>query len=201
LQIAPLNAGVPHGYTLEENAEELIDMAWVKFTQTLNQTEMQPLREALVLLYELIGEHNTKLTIKAFINKRAEWWAANLQDNPLQLLQNLCGEDGQRDARLLLWKDQSLLSQIATLAKLLGQGTTANKNMATTIERALSEANGLTSFELIWGALIKAVGGKLEGVNACNLGDLILTCYSNLSRISNQTPWEFSIPKGIVYPF
>jgi hypothetical protein len=43
-------------------------MAWVKFTQTLNQTEMQPLREALVLLYECIGEHNTKLTIKAFIN-------------------------------------------------------------------------------------------------------------------------------------
>jgi ATP-dependent helicase/nuclease subunit A len=158
LQIAPLNAGVPHGYSLEENAEELIDMAWVKFTQSLNQTETQPLREALVLLYELIGEHNTKLTIKAFINKRAEWWAANLQDNPLHSLQELCGEDGQRDARLLLWKDQSLLSQIAALAKLLGQGTTANKNVATTIERDLSEANGLASFEIIWGALIKADG-------------------------------------------
>lgn len=158
LQIAPLNAGVPHGYALEENAEELIDMAWVKFTQTLNQTEMQPLREALVLLYELIGEHNTKLTIKAFINKRAEWWAANLQANPLQLLQDLCGEDGQRDARLLLWEDQALLSQIATLAKLLGQGTPANQKVATTIERALSEAKSLTSFELIWGAFIKKDG-------------------------------------------
>jgi ATP-dependent helicase/nuclease subunit A len=158
LQIAPLNAGVPHGYALEENAEELIDMAWIKFTQTLNQTEMQPLREALVLLYELIGEHNTKLTIKAFINKRAEWWAANLQNNPLQSLQDLCGEDGQRDARLLLWKDQALLSQIAALAKLLGQGTPANQKVAASIERALSDANGLASFEIIWGALIKADG-------------------------------------------
>jgi len=55
LQIAPLNAGVPHGYALEENAEELIDMAWVKFTQTLNQTEMQALREALVALVQLYG--------------------------------------------------------------------------------------------------------------------------------------------------
>ena len=158
LQIAPLNAGVPHGYALEENAEELIDMAWVKFTQTLNQTEMQALREALVLLYELIGEHNTKLTIKAFINKRAEWWAANLQDNPLQSLQDLCGEDGQRDARLLLWKDQSLLSQIAALAKLLGQGTTPNQKIATTIERAVTEANGLVGFEVVWSAFITTEG-------------------------------------------
>lgn len=158
LQIAPLNAGVPHGYALEENAEELIDMAWVKFTQTLKQTEVQPLREALVMLYEAIGEHNTKALIYAFVDKRAEWWAANQHGNPLQSLHDLCGEDGQRDARLLLWKDQSLLSQISFIAKLLGQGTAPNQKVATTIERAVTQANGLPDFEVLWGAFITSEG-------------------------------------------
>lgn len=158
LQIAPLNAGVPHGYALEENAEELIDMAWVKFTQTLKQTEEQSLREALVMLYELIGEHNTKAMIYSFIDKRAEWWATNQHGDPSRLLRDLCGEDGERDARLLLWEDQSLLNQIDSIAKLLGHGTAPNQKIATTIERAVTESNGLLGFEALWDAFITAEG-------------------------------------------
>ena len=158
LQIAPLHAGVPHGYALEENAEELIDMAWVKFTQTLKEVEVQPLRTALVMLYESIGEHNTKALIYAFVDKRAEWWAANEYGDPLQILRDCCGEDGERDARLLLWGDQSLLSQITSIAQLLGQGTAPNQKIATTIERAVTDANGLSGFEELWSAFITAEG-------------------------------------------
>ncbi|MFL9926434.1 UvrD-helicase domain-containing protein [Herbaspirillum lusitanum] len=168
LQIAPLAAGVPHGYTLTEKNGELLDEAYRRFMQSLRQPAQQALKSALLELYELAGDFNARNLLDAFIDKRAEWWASTLGDaadqpdadisdaemaeqdasSPLRWLAALCGADAQRDARLALW-DQSeshLRELITRLAMLLGQGSAENQKRATAIETALSNGAAMENF-------------------------------------------------------
>ncbi len=76
IQIAPLTAGVPHGYSLTDSSGELLSEAYSTFMQSLNDAEHAPLRAALLALYDSVGDFNAKKLLDAFIGKRAEWWAS-----------------------------------------------------------------------------------------------------------------------------
>ena len=151
LQIAPLASGVPHGYALTEKTGELLADAYLRFMQSLNDEENSQVRQDLLALYQLAGDFSTRKLLNAFIDKRAEWWAVIQQgvDAPLQWLRELCGEDAEIDARLSLWDDEKLLSQVKQIAWLLGQGSATNQKRATAIEMALTAGAAVVNFDAL----------------------------------------------------
>ncbi|GIZ52001.1 UvrD-helicase domain-containing protein [Noviherbaspirillum aridicola] len=152
LQIAPLAAGVPHGHALAETTGELLAEAWRGFMQSLLHEDNAALRDALERLYRLAGDHAARRLLDAFIERRAEWWAAT-QDGaggPLDDLRALCGVDGEEDARLGLWQDRRLTERLLDIAALLGQGASRNQERAQAIERALSDGPGLDAFSSLY---------------------------------------------------
>lgn len=146
VQIAPLSSGVPHGYSLTEASGELLTETYGRFMQSLNESGKHDIKTALSTLYELIGDWQAKKLLDAFVGKRAEWWAATQTGEPLAWLQELCGEDGECDARLQLWDDDKLTARIINIARLLGQGTQTNQKRATAIESALTAGASLSNF-------------------------------------------------------
>jgi len=151
LQIAPLASGVPHGYSLTETTGELLAEAYRRLMQGLRQPEGEAVKAALLDLYEMVGDATARNLLDAFIDKRAEWWAAIEGDTeepvaPLRWLQACCGEDALRDARLSLWERGDEVAAISQVAILLGQGSAANKTRAEAIERALSGPPSLEGF-------------------------------------------------------
>jgi ATP-dependent helicase/nuclease subunit A len=137
LQIAPLASEVPHGYTLTEASGDLLIEARNRFMELLNEDAYGPVQNALRELYALSGDHQANQLIDSFVDKRAEWWAAQCNGEPIDGLKDGCGVDGQTDARLSLWSNNDLKNQISDIARLLGQGSAKNKTRATAIEIAL----------------------------------------------------------------
>lgn len=149
VQIAPLASGVPHGYSLMEATGELMTDAYSRFMQSLNDDDNREVRQALMSLYEMVGDWNARRLLDAYIDKRAEWLAVALNGDgtPLEWLRELCGEDGITDARLALWNDEKLQASIKNIAWLLGRGTAVNQKRATAIEKALSAGASIESFD------------------------------------------------------
>lgn len=156
LQIAPLASGVPHGFTLEENVTELRDAAWLRFMQSLNDPSHAALRDALMTVYDIAGDWNGKDMIDAFIARRAEWWVASEAGDPMEALRELCGDDGLRDARLMLWEDRPLQNRLQHLASCLGKGTPAQQKTATALEQCISAGNSLEDFQSLVALLLTA---------------------------------------------
>jgi len=151
VQIAPLSSGVPHGYALTESTGELMMDAYSRFMQSLNDDEHVEVRQALMNLYDMVGDWNARRLLDAFVSKRAEWWAITQagRETPLEALRALCGEDGMVDARLALWDDDKLLTRIKTVAWLLGRGTAVNQKRATAIETALTAGASVDGFDAL----------------------------------------------------
>lgn len=147
IRLAPLVAGVPHGYALTERTGELLAEAYSRFMQGLNDTDKGSVKEAVQSLYRQAGDSTTRELLDAFVAKRAEWWAASRNGEPLAWLRELCGEDGERDARLTLWADELLVERVLGIARLLGQGTAVNQKRAVAIESALTSGASLQGFE------------------------------------------------------
>ncbi|MEC5217922.1 ATP-dependent helicase/nuclease subunit A [Actimicrobium sp. GrIS 1.19] len=185
IRLAPLASGVPHGFTLTEATGELSQDAYSRFLQSLNDAEHADVRAALQALYEQVGDWNTKRLLDAFVSKRAEWWAASQQGQPLDWLTALCGEDGRCDARLSLWQDAVLVKRLQTLAWLLGQGTQRNQDRAVALESALSDAPSLDGFMQIH-AQFWDDSGKPRG-NDHRRGKLFKAIEENLGENSGET--------------
>lgn len=151
IQIAPLAAGIPHGSRLTETTGALLAETYVRFMQLLRDGEASAVKEAMLTLYRMVGDHQARLLLYAFAEKRAEWWAATLEqaDAPLDMLLALCGDDALADARLGLWEDESLCACIRQIAALLGKGNTTNQQRATAIEKALSSSPCLDAFDAL----------------------------------------------------
>jgi ATP-dependent helicase/nuclease subunit A len=149
IQIAPLASGVPHGYTLTESTGELLQEAYNRLMQGLNEADNQAVKEALLTLYDKTGDWNTRKLLDTFLGKRAEWWAANLAGSPLEWLQELCGEDGEIDARMSLWSGDKLKQRVLNIAWLLGKGTQRNQDRAVHLESALSAPASIAAFDQI----------------------------------------------------
>ncbi|HWZ47692.1 MAG TPA: UvrD-helicase domain-containing protein, partial [Herbaspirillum sp.] len=146
LQIAPLASGVPHGYALTEKTGELMADAYRQFMQAASESGQGEVRQALLTLYDIVGDSNAAKLLEAFIDKRAEWWATLQSGDAMAMLRELTGIDGQRDARLGLWDDADLMARIGVLARLLGQGTATNQKRAVAIESALTAGADIENF-------------------------------------------------------
>jgi len=143
LRIAPLVSGVPHGYALTEKNGELINEAYRRFMQSVQQPSRQEVKQALLALYDLAGDSGARRLLDAFLDRRAEWWAASMSplssgEMPLRWLENLCGPDARCDARLEVWSDGALQARLSEIAALLGKGAAANQKRALIIETLLS---------------------------------------------------------------
>lgn len=138
IQAAPLASGVPHGYGLSDSSGEMLTEAYRRLMQNLSGTQENPIRQALLRLYELAGDWNGRRLLDAFVDKRAEWQAANLKQPPLAELAQMLGHDAMQDARLELWRDNGLVKRILAIAALLGKGTKRNQNRAAAIEIAIN---------------------------------------------------------------
>lgn len=154
LQIAPLASGVPHGYALTEATGELEREAQGRFMQAVGKDGA--LHDALVALYDAVGDFNADRLIRAFADKRAEWWAmcgnpdSGAAGVPLQRLVDACGQDAQRDARLQLWEDRELVARILEVSRLLGQGSATNQARAVKIESGLTAGPSPDSFNQVY---------------------------------------------------
>ena len=160
VQIAPLASGVPHGYTLTEATGELTMDAYSRFMQSLNDDDKSDVRQALLSLYETVGDWNASRLLNAFADKRAEWWAVarDAPDTPLEWLHELCGEDGVNDARLTLWEDERLRARLQNIAWLLGQGAKRNQERAVCIESMLTAGAGIDGFTKLLGQFVDEKG-------------------------------------------
>jgi len=150
IQIAPLNSGIPHGYTLTETTTELQKEAYSQFMRTLNTEQYAEVKAALIFLYDELGDANTRSLLNDFLDKRTEWWACNQEPelgSPLTWLTELCGDDARLDARLGLWQDPNWVERIRQIALWLGQGTPTNQKRATAIEMALSNGAQEQNFD------------------------------------------------------
>lgn len=161
LRIAPLASGVPHGYALTEATGELRADAYRRFMRSLRGDEQQSVKDAVLDLYRQIGDTNTGNLLDAFINQRAEWWAAQQQGKPIDWLQELCGDDAEIDARLSLWNDDGLVKRVNRIASLLGQGSDVNQQRAVAIETAVSNGASEENFAALANEFFGA-DGKLR---------------------------------------
>lgn len=151
LQIAPLASGVPHGYALTEKNGELMNEAYRRFMQALQKPPQQEVKQALLALYDLAGDSGAKRLLDSFLDKRAEWWAATMpplssDEMPLQWLEQLCGPDARRDARLDVWSDEALKARLYEISAVLGKGAAANQKRATVIEALVTGAASAENF-------------------------------------------------------
>ncbi|MES2046985.1 MAG: UvrD-helicase domain-containing protein [Pseudomonadota bacterium] len=172
IQLAPLTSGVPHGFNLLEATTELQREAYGQLMQSLKDPGNSEIKEALLHLYQEIGDFNAKKMLDAFLDKRAEWWAANedTQDGtPIDWLQDLCGADASFDARLSLWQDAAFCERISEIAQCLGQGTATNQKRAVAIETALSAGSNLESFAALAHEFFGADGKNRSNLKTKNL--------------------------------
>jgi ATP-dependent helicase/nuclease subunit A len=163
IQVAPLASSVPHGYALSESSGEMLAEAYRRLMQNLSADSENETRQALVRLYEIAGDWNAKKLLDAFVDKRAEWQAAQLEAPPLESLAQMLGPDAFGDARLGLWQDAKLLRRFTAMAQLLGQGAKRNQERAVLIESALTGGATPANFTQLYGEFIDSAKGGPRG--------------------------------------
>ena len=90
-------------------------------------------------------------TIEAFVAKRAEWQIMRREADPVDVLRDCCGEDGERDARLAFWEDATLRERFHAFTRALGQGTTPQKTKASAIEQHVTDGSSTADFDALYG--------------------------------------------------
>jgi len=147
LQVAPLAAGVPHGLSVEESIADLREAAWLRFFRSLGRPENQPLQDALMVVYQIAGDVGGKDLLDEFLDQRAEWEIMCQFGEPQQQLIELCGTDGERDARLSLWEEPLLIDLARQAARVLAAGTATQQNKAVLLLQAVSAEPSLAAFD------------------------------------------------------
>lgn len=190
LPLAPLNSGISQGFQLLETTALLRREAWNLLFQkqdlkvAIDTAVTQPnsdeidaaprfenLHQALVFLYQELGDHTTHQLLEAFLDKRAEWWAmtdeARDPEKPLTQLSDLMGVDGERDARIQFWEDEPLLRRVGLLAQCLGKGSPDNQKRGVAIETVLTS---MRSVDVSDEAALATVLEAFKNLAACFYG-------------------------------
>ena len=153
MQRAPLNAGMPIGMQLLERTSALYEEAWEEFLDGLNAAPDSAAAQAMQWLFVEYGLHSTRMLLKNFVHKRAEWWAYTSQlfssgeerapsgkewDGVAWALQQLRTEldvDLDADPIALACADASLPTAVRTFAQALATGTKTQCNQAEQLQK------------------------------------------------------------------
>ncbi len=153
LKLAPLASGIPHGYELQEQAGDIEKAAYQDFMRLQARDDQRELHQALCLLIDQLGDASCRNLLQAFLARRAEWLVCQsgfFAGTPAQWLQELCGVDAQRDARLEIFSNDNLRRRILAVASILGEGSVANQKNAALLAAAFAGEQDVAAFELAY---------------------------------------------------
>jgi len=144
IQSAPLNSTVPIGMSLLEHTSALDEEAWQEFLDGLRIDFDSEKSRAMQWLFAEYGLHGTRMLLKSFVQKRAEWWAyTSGQKTPVdyavQQLRVELGVDDEADPIQDLFSDDALQHAVYDFALALASGTEAQQKQADKLQVAWAE--------------------------------------------------------------
>ena len=158
VQRAPLDAGMAGGVQLVEQTGTLWDEANTLFFAGLHQQPESEIAQSMRVLFAELGLFGTQKMLRAFADKRSEWWAYTAgQEAPLDYaLENLRTElqvDIAADPYAELFAKKHFADDVRGLAAQLN----ASAAQKTKAERLLIPLSGTLTpaqqFELLWAEL------------------------------------------------
>jgi ATP-dependent helicase/nuclease subunit A len=158
VQRAPLDAGMAGGVQLVEQTGSLWDEASTLYFAGLHQQPDSEIAQSMRVLFAELGLFNTQKLLRAFADKRSEWWAYTAeQEAPLDYaLENLKTElqvDMAADPYAELFAKKHFADDVRGLAAQLN----ASAAQKTKAERLLIPLDGTLppaqQFDLLWAEL------------------------------------------------
>lgn len=153
IQRAPLNSGLLIGMQLLERTSVLHEEAWQMFADSLRAVPDDETAQEMQWLFTEYGLHNTRMLLKNFVQKRAEWWAyTNGQEDAvgyaIEQLRIKFDVDpkGTPFAALL---DKNFEFNVQAFASLLQSGSAAQQSDASKLIDALSLQDIAVRFEAL----------------------------------------------------
>ncbi|CAH1903670.1 DNA helicase [Candidatus Nitrotoga sp. HW29] len=153
IQRAPLNSGLFIGMQLLERTSVLHEEAWQMFADSLHAAPDDVTAQEMQWLFTEYGLHNTRMLLKNFVQKRAEWWAytSGQEDAVGYAMEQLrikldVDPEGTPFAALL---DKKFDSNVQAFASLLQSGSAAQQSEACKLMDALSLQDIAARFEAL----------------------------------------------------
>jgi len=192
LQRAPLNAGMAGGVQLVEQTAELWQEAWQTFLDGLQGQPDGESAQAMQVLFKEYGLSNTQKMMRAFANKRSEWWAytAGQRDPLAYALESLRAEldvdmafDPVGDWGMCSNSEEVLFAFVHQLA---GNGTEKQKEKAKEIEHAWADTVPEARFDQMWPLLFTQSGEPRKLKQTKNQNEAIFAVALNNLQASLQ---------------
>lgn len=182
LQRAPLKSGLAGNLTLLNETSSLIDEAWQRFAQELNDAPDSPAAQSLNALLRDYGLHNTRQLLQHFLNKRGEWWAYTRGEaDPIETaLSRLQDELQLRPGQAVLediFAQRDLIADLERFADLLEKNqTSTDTSHAALLRMCFAEADLSLRFQQVCGAFFTQSGTRFVRASSSarvkRLGDL-----------------------------
>ncbi len=155
LQHAPLNVGLAGGVNLVEQTSALWQEAWQLFFDGLHQQPDSETTQSMLVLFQEFGLHNTQALLRAFTDKRSEWWAysAGQGDALAYVLDKLRNEltiDLDSDPIAEIFAASRFADDVRAFAELQRTGTEAQGKQGAALETCLSIADWRARFNALW---------------------------------------------------
>ncbi len=166
LQRAPLKSGLAGKLTLLTETSSLMDEAWQRFAQELNDAPDAAAAQSLNALLRDYGLHNTRLLLQHFLSKRGEWWAytrgeADPIAAALGRLQTELQIQPERGILEEMFAQQDLIADLERFAELLEKNqTSTDLSHAALLRMCFAEADPSLRFKQICGAFFTQAGSR-----------------------------------------
>jgi ATP-dependent helicase/nuclease subunit A len=156
MQRAPLNSDVMQGMSLLERAGAEQEEAWEELLEQMRKQPDGTNAQHMQWLFENCGLSNTRTLLFKFLGKRAEWWAYTQgQEDALTFALDNLHTDLAVDMEFDPVTDWGMCGNseevlFAFVHQLAGNGTAAQKDKASEMERAWTYSAPEARFEKMW---------------------------------------------------
>jgi ATP-dependent helicase/nuclease subunit A len=192
LQRAPLNAGMAGGVQLVEQTAELWQEAWQTFLDGLQGQPGGETAQAMQALFKEFGLSNTQKMLRAFANKRSEWWAYTAgQRDPLAYALESLGAELDVDMAFDPVADWGMCGNseevlFAFVHQLAGNGTDKQKEKANEIEHAWTDTAPEARFDQMRPLLFTQAGEPRKLKHTKNQNEAVFAVALNNLQASLQ---------------
>jgi ATP-dependent helicase/nuclease subunit A len=164
MQRAPLNADVMHGMTLLERTGAEQDEAWEELLEQMRKQPDGVDAQHMQWLFDACGLFTTRKLLFNFLGKRAEWWAytQGQKDTLTFALDTLrndlvvdLGFDAVADWGMCGNNEETFFAFVRQLAS---NGTEVQQGKASELERAWTDAEAETRFDVVQPLLFTQAG-------------------------------------------